>query len=94
MAIIDGKPGKYARAEADKRMNWIVMVGVLVGILGGFLVGLMMDWRNSIAWWAIAMTVLAGLYFAAPLWLYKPLTILGRQRIKYLRGAQGEALVG
>lgn len=89
MAIVQGKPGRYARSEADKRMTWFAIVVLLLGVGLGLLGGLSMAWRTSLSWWSAVVGSMITLYFAAPFWLHKPLTILGRQRVKFMRGAQG-----
>src|SRR5688572_24583456 len=49
--------------------------------------------RYTVAGWAVLVLAVATWPLIDRL-LDRPFTLLGRERIKYLRGAQGEALVG
>jgi len=107
MAIIygDGKAGQYAKRRAVQyfaRMMWWSLGGALVGgVVLGFLLATelgrhfgLFQWVSEHAWPFVALA--AGIT-ALVLWGLRRLDgyieKLARERIKWLRGGQGEALV-
>jgi len=107
MAIIhgDGKAGQHAKRTAfqySTRIIWRSMMGTLVaGVIIGLIVALYLQWQfGPFRWNGIQLSLLAaveaGIAIAVILGLRqldKHLDKLAKERIAWLRGGQGEALV-
>jgi Nuclease-related domain len=96
MAIRHGLAGQYGKSQAHQRT--VVLIGVLCAISGffGFAIGLVIrsTWGpRSVAIVLGVPTVVLLLLLAFERWGAPHFDRLARERIKYLRGAQGEALV-
>src|SRR5687768_11160372 len=96
MAVRHGLAGQYGKSQAHRRT--VVLIGVLCALTGfcGFVVGLVV--RN--AWGPGGIVVVVAVPVAALLlllafqkWGEPHFDRMARERVKYLRGAQGEALV-
>jgi hypothetical protein len=93
MAIRHGLAGQWARNQADRNLRNILslylMLVFVYGVCFGFFIARVRHWVG----WAV---VAAGAALVVLLYrlLDRPVRALSKQRIRYLRGAQVEGLVG
>jgi hypothetical protein len=107
MAILygDGKAGQFAKRKATDyfivTMLWSLGGACLCGIVLGFMMTTelgrwfgLFHWATENEWWFVLVAVvLAGVSLGALRWLDIYMNKLARERIKWLRGGQGEGLV-
>lgn len=92
MATLHNKAGQFCKGQAQKRVKYVfVGVAAFMALMGAGVVCLWL-YRQR---WQVAGLGLAGL---GALYLFqrlldKPLDAIARERIKYMRGGQAEALV-
>ena len=92
MAILHNKAGQFCKDEARKRVTYVFFgtatAVAVVGALGMYLC------LHRTSWWAAAGGIAALLVmYIGNKCLDKPLDTVARERIKYMRGGQAEALV-
>jgi hypothetical protein len=93
MARIHGNSGEWPKSEARKKFYAILSISLTaMAIYSAFLGFIIAKSRNVWSWVALAA---AGLMIPYVLRLMDvPIRKLGRERIKFFRGAQSEAFVG
>ena len=93
MTVQHGKPGRYAKHEASRQIHRIMWVLLLTAMVGSLVLGFVYGRFRS--WHVLWGVLLIGAVMLAMLRLIdKPIDRLARRRVNYMRGAQGEALVG
>ena len=92
MAKLHNKAGQFCKDEARKRVRYVFLgtavLTVLMGALGMYLCLHLKSWL-AVAVGAVAVAALR----VADKRLDKPLDAIAKERIKYMRGGQAEALV-
>ena len=98
MAIRHGLAGQYAKSEAMKRFHRIVdryfTAGALLSAVIGFVAGYVM--RSGGYWPLVLVPVSIAIYIAGKRYasgMDRELNKVAKERIKYLRGGQTEALI-
>jgi hypothetical protein len=96
MAIRHGLAGQYPKAEAtrlrDRDLFTICVVAILIGGICGFLLGGGLTWLRGAAGVAAVCVGLPIMYFSLRRF-EKFIDASAKERIKYMRGGQAEALV-
>jgi hypothetical protein len=94
MVTMHGRPGHFAKDQASRQFGWMIW-GLLLtmmasGLSLGFVYGRFRSWQTSLG----GLLAVGAVMLVMLRLMDKPMAGLARRRIRYLRGAQGEALVG
>jgi len=93
VARVNGKPGRWAKDRAERQLDLLLLLyGVLLA-LGGICFGFILakGWSASAL---LALLILSLLLVSTGRPMHRLATTIGKQRLKFWRGAQVEALVG
>ena len=93
MAHLHGDPGKYSKGVARQKAIGIFSAGLTLVALYSFGVGVLFALVGTFWIW-IALPIAGVLVWVILRLIDKPMNWVSRERLKYLRGAQGEVLVG
>ena len=92
MAKLHGAAGTYPKSQAQRQLDRCLLVVLVVTLVLGAVLGYSVATRSL---WAVLPGVVLMLgTWAAPRVLARPLEALQQERLKYLRGARAEELVG
>lgn len=93
MAIRHGLAGQWAKGKADRSFRQIVTIYLIVMFLYGGSLGFFLARHHQwLGWLAFVAGVVLVLIFHKL--IESPVRALSKERIRYLRGAQAEGLVG
>lgn len=93
MAVRHGLAGQWAKGKADRSFRQVVTIYLVVIFLYGLCLGFFLARHHQwLGWLAFAAGVVLVLTFHKL--IERPVRALSKERIRYLRGAQGEGLVG